>query len=57
LIPLLIVVGIAVFIVGTFSAASGGGVDPTTFGFMALGIIVMGFGFLLLVGRRGGPEG
>ena len=54
---MLIVVGIAVFIVGTFSAASGGGVDPTTFGFMALGIIVMGFGFLLLVGRRGGPEG
>ena len=52
-IPLLIVVGIVVFIVGTFSAASEGGVDSMTFGLMALGVVVMGFGFLLLMGRRG----
>jgi Na+/phosphate symporter len=47
LIPLLIVVGIAIFIVGTLSAASRGGVDSMTFGLMVLGVVVMGLGFLL----------
>jgi hypothetical protein len=53
LISLLIVVGIVVFVIGTFSAASEGGVDSMRFGIMALGVIAMGFGFLLLMGRKG----
>ena len=50
---MLIVVGIAIFIVGTFSAASRGGVDSMTFGLMLLGVVVMGLGFLLPRSRGG----
>jgi|GEM_PF-3919147 len=55
LIPaLLIVAGIAVFLVGTFSAAASGGVDLTTFGLMVFGVVLMGLGFLLARDSGGG---
>jgi hypothetical protein len=50
---ILIMAGCILFLAGTFSGVYSGGVDSLTFGLIALGVAMMGAGWLLARARAG----